>query len=127
MSAWMLSANHINYLVNYGLKHAVSFYDEETGRDMCIKDNRQGTVDILTLANAASVNRRYNEASAYEYRFVAIEANDAVQVLKACQSYDYQACEVADYRSTIAARIVDEIRREAIRNLPGYEEAKWTL
>jgi len=100
--------------------NAVSFYDKETVRDMSIKDNRQGTLDILTLANAASVKRRYNEASTYEYRFVYLKANDAVQVLKACQSFDYQACEVTDYRSSIAVQIVYEIRREAIRNLPGY-------
>lgn len=46
-------------------------------------------------------------------------------VLKQLDHYDYQACEVADYRDTWAGRAVDQLRSAAIRKLPGYSQAPW--
>lgn len=51
----------------------------------------------------------------------------AVEVLKACDCYDYQSCETDDYHETTAAKLVDRIRKSAIGKLPGYEDAPWGI
>ena len=48
-------------------------------------------------------------------------------VLKACQCYDYQACENDDYEQSIAHRIIRAIEAKAIRCLPSYEDAPWEI
>lgn len=50
-----------------------------------------------------------------------------MQVLKACDCFDYQACEVADYRATPAAALVDEIRADWVSRLPGWDAALWGI
>lgn len=47
------------------------------------------------------------------------------QVLKLCQSFEYQSCETDDWRDTLARMQLNRIRAEALRRLLGYEEANW--
>jgi hypothetical protein len=47
----------------------------------------------------------------------------AIDIIKMCGCFDYQACEVDNYEETIAANQVNRIRRDAIQHLHGYEEA----
>ena len=51
----------------------------------------------------------------------------ALQALKACDCYDYQAGETPDYNSTPAHDIISQIRQFAIMALPGYEAAAWEI
>lgn len=84
---------------------------------------------LLLNTNQEAVNTRYGEhdvAPAYVFRFPARHLK-AVEVLKALNCYDYQACELADYEHSDAAAIIDRIRREAIRALPGYDAAAWEI
>lgn len=50
-----------------------------------------------------------------------------VQVFKLCQGYSYQACEADDWRTTEAALQIEWIQSEAVRSLPGYDDADWSL
>ena len=50
-----------------------------------------------------------------------------VQILKACQCYDYQACETEGYEQTDAQRITRAIAAHAINNLDGYDKAEWSI
>lgn len=50
-----------------------------------------------------------------------------VWVLKACDCYDYQACESPDYEQSFAARLVNQIRHAAVNALPGYDGAPWGI
>jgi hypothetical protein len=49
-----------------------------------------------------------------------------VQLLKFCNSLEYQSCETDDYKQTKAYELLCAIREELVRDLPGYEEAHWS-
>lgn len=46
-----------------------------------------------------------------------------VEVLVMLDSLEYQSCETEDWQQTVAYRLLQAIRRAAIRSLPGYEKA----
>lgn len=48
-----------------------------------------------------------------------------LDILKMCDCLEYQSCESADYRETLAWRLLGMIRRAAWRALPGYDDAPW--
>ena len=93
---------------------------------------------ILLNENIHSVNVRYREATAlpvYRHRFVCLDtaARDwgvsvSVLVLASVACLRYQSCEASDYEQSRACRILQRIEWEAIRHLPGYDDAPygWT-
>ena len=50
-----------------------------------------------------------------------------VVILKLCANLDYQSCETPDWKTTKARALLEQIKDEAIRQLPGYEDAPWGL
>ncbi len=50
-----------------------------------------------------------------------------VEIIKACDCYDYQSCETPDWKDTEAYAIMQMLRKRAIYSLPGYEEAAWEI
>jgi hypothetical protein len=50
-----------------------------------------------------------------------------VVIIKLCRSFAYQACEYEGWEKSEAKRIVEHARAQAERNLPGYEEAPWSI
>lgn len=48
-----------------------------------------------------------------------------VSVLKMCDCLEYQSCESDDWEKTVAYRLLNAIRRAAIRSLPKYDDAPW--
>ena len=48
-----------------------------------------------------------------------------VSILKMCDCWEYQSCETDDWEQTPAYKLLNAIRRAAIRSLPGYEDAPW--
>ena len=48
-----------------------------------------------------------------------------VDILKMCDCLEYQSCESDDWEQTLAFRLLNHIRRAAIRSLAGYEKAPW--
>jgi len=135
MSAFVLSAKHLNTLITYANVHAdhMAWCVQPSGRELCWADcdHLQAAADILRAENERSVNYRYREqmpTSTVTFRFVDTRAMPpAVSIVKACNCYDYQTCETPDYYGTDAARIVDAIRHTAIAQLPGYEKADWAI
>jgi hypothetical protein len=132
MSAFIVSDYHIHALLNFAItrRENVHVYQHQ------ILINRQTTTarlseigQILLNENYRSVNSRYtgnDTAPAYKFKRL-IHSNTPVEILKACSCYDYQACETDDYNDTLAAHIIDAIRRAAINSLPGYDAAPWGL
>lgn len=90
---------------------------------------------MLFAANLASINARYPQDAGdpcAPFKFdnrALINALDmsGVAILKACQCFDYQACEVENYQATEAAVMISQIRASAISRLAGYDEAEWEL
>lgn len=128
MSAFVLSQKHINVLTSawsiYNLKYA---YNPQTRKSEDLTPTQVGK--ILLKQNVCSVNYRYNEKEPVPpFRYDPFgPPYSLVQILKALDCYDYQACETPDYQGTLAASIVNTIRSRIIKMLPGYEEADWEI
>jgi hypothetical protein len=50
-----------------------------------------------------------------------------VQVVKACNCYDYQSNEHPEWEGSFAQALSEMIRGEAIAALPGYDSAAWGI
>ena len=148
MSAYIVQANHIIYLVtaattrhltsssefrwcHNGTVHTLPATDHERAADVA---------NMLWRENIASVSARYpGESSATlpgprvgagviaanEFTRVRWTRFEAVQVIKACKCYEYQSCEHAGWETSEAYAFINSLRSSVLRALPGYEAAEW--
>ena len=133
MSAIHLPATHIAALVAAG--HVYAKHTATAGVDASdaslVKDLLRQAACLAT-ENARSLDARYTHDGPacvvhVPIELIALYAKSAklpspLAFLKALASYDYQTCETDDYRETAAYKLVEEYRRSAIRNLPGYQD-----
>jgi hypothetical protein len=129
MSAFVVSDRHISYLVNAAIQYnrrgraLVTWGEErvETGL-------RQEVGQALLDENTKSVNHRYNETGdATTYQHTNTSNIDALHVLSLINGYRYQACEHPRWAGSPAWCFCNQLERAAIRALPGYEEAPWSI
>jgi hypothetical protein len=122
MSCFVVPDFHIDALVSWAVANgAAAFIDGLTPRELAAE---------LHLANCAAYRERYGEAPGESYTFTMrpeVHALPAVQVLKACNCFDYQAGDWSKYYGSTAQRAVERIRNHAITYVPGYRAAAWTL
>lgn len=129
MSAFILNDYHLGAMVQFAVLHRVNVYHKGTWYYI----QNHGTPDLLLTVlhrqNVRSVDSRYNEKNDVDdLKFKPIAWSfSAVQIIKACNCYDYQACETEDYHDTLAFAVSDAIRAAAGRKLPGYEDAGWVI
>lgn len=114
-----------------GLHHEIPLGDFATAAEVG---------NMLWRENIASVSHRYPGESSdtlpgpIDCDFV-IEGSDIpvfhppikpVEVLKACKCYEYQSCEHGEaWEQSSAKAFIDSLKEDAIRALPGYEQAAW--
>lgn len=148
MSAFVLDFEHLRYLVSAAIRYEIStvyitkrqavtidarnWWDDD--RERPGRSHGDALVAMLHRENVRSVRHRYahrddlddfaTEETLPQFRPLTTEP---VQTLKACDCFDYQACETDDYDETPAAALVRAIRRAAICALPGYDAAAWSL
>ena len=131
MSAFIVSPFHINTLVSWA--HEKTVWLKHDGSDYSFKEEPARLAGILYSANVVSVNERYNEdepSGSFPFEMLSwsdIYAIDPVQIIKACDCLDYQSCEMESWNGSLAYELLQAIREEAIRCLPGMEDAKWEL
>lgn len=129
MSAFIVSDKHLQTLINWANQNQVYFY--YNGKHY--KSDDVPTLDLLLTVlhrqNVRSVDRRYQEKNVVDSLRVKLTpvTLSPVEILKACDCYDYQACETEDYHQTFAYDIIRRIRETAITKLPGYSGAKWSI
>ena len=82
---------------------------------------------LLLDENYRSVNYRYESDESGKFRYNPIVICTPVEVVKLCDSYQYQACETDDWMDTEAWAVYHALRERAINRLPGYEQAPWTI
>lgn len=125
MSAFIVSDKHIDTILTFS--EGLHVWHEEHGIVL------QGTElnlagQVLIDQNYASYNYRYDEShQTPSYTFKRQPMPSAVQVIKACDSLEYQSSETEDYRETWAYKLTESIRENAIGKLPGYNEAEWSI
>jgi hypothetical protein len=122
MSCFVVPDFHIDALVSWAVaNHAAAFID---GLDP------RGLAAELYLANCTAYRERYGEDPSENYIFTMrpeVHAMPAVQVLKACNCFEYQASSWSEYQGSAAQRAIERIRDHAITYVPGYRAAAWTL
>lgn len=134
MSSYQVSDNHLNVLVHALFEFvdgAAVVYDpdgkaryyEETDRD-----SRSQVGQILRNENTWALSDRYGDDTliAYGYRRPATEYSP-VQILKACDCYEYQAGASRTWDGSEARQILTQIRKGATQRLEGYDEADWEI
>ena len=146
MSAFIVSRQHIAYLIEAAEQiarrnrtHFRWFHDgtwHTLGED---HDTADRIGQCLWCTNVASVLYRYPQdtpqtapgpiGETYYYgrhRPTPIAWNP-VQVLKAVHCFDYQSCEHPEWEASEAYSIVKAIEHDAMRALPGYDDAAWGI
>ena len=135
MSAFVVSKNHIEYMLSFFMNDSdrkLSVYHEQNWLyfDLIEQEHFQKAADILYAQNIRSYNFRYKdtvESGIIEWKRNWYPDQSPVKVIKACDCYDYQSTETADYETTLACKIIHSIRRNAILRLEGYKEAQWRI
>ena len=131
MSAFTLSNKHITAMLSmsgprYPGDGASYYWNNEAH---AFNGHAQEIGQKLVDQNWRSVNYRYDEnepAPRYAYEHPAMQVTP-VQVIKACNCYNYQSCETPDWPETEAYAIMRALRERAINSLPGYKDAKWSI
>lgn len=131
MSAFMVSSDHIDGILSYARQRDAYLYPHGRAKEADLTLVGR----ILLNENARSVNTRYGSDSGVElddilgYEFKPFKRSvTELEVLKACDCFDYQACETSDYDASPAADLIRRIRAKAICELAGYNQANgWEL
>ena len=138
MSAFLVTREHINYLLQSALSHRIQrqnngFRWSHDGISHELHEAAEASEigQMLWDENQRSVNARYsqkNEAPVFEYKHVTTLDLYAVQLFKACDCYEYQSCETGDkWYSSEACAFINALRRHAWQTMPGYSDAAWEI
>jgi hypothetical protein len=137
MSAFIVSDDHISLLVQAALD--APYFDASRllnlpGAPTLTNADSGTTLGRALLAeNTRSVMARYRgedhggkeATNGYTFRRIRPDLVTPIQVLKACDCFDYQACETRDYSERWAAKWIERLRGTMIPSLPGWDQAQW--
>ncbi len=148
MSAYIVDKNHVLYLLgaadsrscrgNYG---PLTWYHNDEHHKLPSDDEALAEVgNMLWMENVKSVSARYpNESSGTlpgpkgggfvitpnDVNRILWDRFDPVQVIKACDCFNYQSCEHEGWKTSEAFAFIESLRHSAWGHLPGYESAEW--
>lgn len=147
MSAFLVSHKHINTMVSFaerasrrGMFQFVCNDGEQL--DFQTPEGCQAAAVMLLKQNMRSIEARYPDTIGHPDRMPGTVADagkpitfrrqlipDYPAILKACDCYDYQACETDDYYTTDAYRLTMALFRHAAREAlnPQWEAAPWGI
>ncbi|MGW0061410.1 hypothetical protein ACWDTT_15970 [Streptosporangium sandarakinum] len=133
MSAFTVSEEHINTIVNAGLRLPYGDVLRWKGPDDAWVELTGATADrvgnMLWQTNFRSVNYRYEEDElepVYNYRPLARQIHP-LAALKAIKCYRYQSCEHPEWEGSEADRFTDSLIYSLIGALPGYSTLPWVI
>lgn len=137
MSAFMLSDNHINFMVNFSrvaFAQDIATYHSRTWEEPA----KLGA--LFHSTNVRSLDYRYPQENSGDpeaiteafYRYTSgpvepVTVENIAKLLKALDCYEYQACEFPTWKESDAYALCQQIRNMAIRALPGYDAAPWGI
>lgn len=86
-------------------------------------------MEVLYLANLYSLRDRYSENPDDAGQTPEIATSDVIRlmILKQIACYEYQCCEWKEWIGSDAAELCRQAEANAIRRLPGWEDAPWGL
>ena len=128
MSCYIVPDKHISAIIRWasgeGIRAAYT-----RGDYLYQPGQEQEAVNLLHAANVRSVNERYNETTPEDgavYDPMAPSLRP-IEVIKACDGLAYQCDEWEGFEGSDAQKLIREIQSAAIRKLPGYDAAKWSI
>lgn len=145
MSAYICNPEHFGILAAFAVQHDCTI--REWGLHFSKIAAAQHVAKGLARENIRSVAHRYpdsvsggrpgpclkdeeiEEAAAIYAAFFLTNPQGVapIQIIKLCNSLDYQSCETDDWKGTLAWRQNEWIKDAAIRRLNGYEGAYWSF
>lgn len=133
MSAFVVTKQHIDAMVTGGLPRPgetgwIRWSDpvDPARTHVLNRDTADRAGALLWQENRVSVNHRYHDGDEIDvlYAFQRHGQNPVV-VLKLIDCYEYQSCEHPGWKESQAKRLCDQLRKQVISKLPGYDEAPW--
>jgi hypothetical protein len=139
MSAFICNPEHFHALASFvtlGNLYNPPGIEPAWLRDRCREHGVEMSGDIastvariLYLENVRSVDHLYQESNDIDPEHWTLRGYpklfNPVHILKMCDCLEYQSCENEDYRDSLAYLLLERIRKHAIHNLPGYDDAPW--
>ena len=141
MSAYMVDRNHVVYLVKAAYNAIPRpfhfWYNGTKQSEYVMRENKVEVAQALWDENKKSVVERYGDSEELPgpigEDFVITEEDfkmcwlnvEPVQVLKACNCFEYQACEHREWPDSFAYAFIQALIDRYIGKLPGYDDAKW--
>lgn len=144
MSAYIVSENHIIYLVAAALSRRINrgshgkftwWNNEAKEISQYDPEGAAAFATELWQENVKSVNYRYpNDPAPIDLFTITPNKLDdmlnawdfePVQVLKAISCLDYQSCEHPEWETSNAHAFLEGLKNAAIASLAGYSEAAW--
>ena len=80
-----------------------------------------------TLESAPGPLEKPKRIEIFDRDVTSPPVTDPIAILKLCDGLEYQSSETDDWRETLAFALLGAIRKAAIRELSGYDDAEWTL
>lgn len=137
MSAYLVDKKHVAYLVNCAISFRIAdsrgkfnFYHKGKWIEVNY-DNKEEIATMLLRENVKSINYRYNErkrtpkVTRKDFNGFLTLPFDALQLIRSCKCYNYQACEHDGYEKSQAKSFIKALIDSAINEIPGYGEKAW--
>lgn len=127
MSAFHVSDTHINALLSWARINNPIVRTSATRYDLSQSEDYWRVGAILRECNNASMDARYNDApQGFLPARVDVKRLFPINVVAACDCFDYQACEYSGWEESDGKRIIEQIKGAAIRRVAGYEKV-WSI
>lgn len=136
MSAWICPDAHINVIVSYFVGQGIYeglWFELDGNYQYLTKENAGIVAQKLHAENVRSVNARYREETSdeytgWQYHPQVRELYSEADIAQALNSYDYQSCETDDYHETWAAKTVNLMRKDLLRQITdNVETDTWCI
>lgn len=133
MSVTLCTPRHLTVLGAYAVRNGLSGLVEPRWGGVLDRVLVAEAFRILAEANAVSFSALYGQTIAVSDMgephspSFTVEAMDPIMIVKACDFYEHQACHFPAWEESKAKAMIDRVRQDAIRKLPGYAAAPWGL
>lgn len=136
MSAYLVSREHIAYLIDSALlvaqrerTGAFRWYHGGAWHELR-PENAAEVAQALWDENSRSLGARYGEKREQRtvygtHRRRWRDNLDPFQLFKSCRCYSYQSCESEDWEQTWAHAFIESLQSGAISCTPEYAAAEW--
>jgi hypothetical protein len=132
MSCQVLSNVHLSAIIRFAqLRNIDTTLRRNSGFDQLTLGTQIAMLygDVLRKANIDAYVQRYpsDDELTYAFEYKSGALVEPVPFIKLLDSLEYQCRQATNYPTSEACKLIQQMRQDAIRCLPGYEKAPWAL